>query len=102
MSTSASAGKKAAGTAKKSGKPPKSAEAKKEAVKLAMVRAPLNLREEAGYDQKIIRILPTGERLLLQGQERNGFAEVVTQSGESGWVCTDFIGTEAVEVSGNV
>lgn len=102
MSTSAGAGKKAAGTTKRSGKTPKPEEPKKEAGKLARVTAPLNLRKGAGYDQEIIRILPTGEKLLLQGHERNGFAAVMTQSGERGWVCTDFIETEAVEVSGNV
>ena len=102
MSTSTGAEKKTASPGKRSGKTSKSAAPKKEAGKLARVKAPLNLREEAGYDQKIIRILPPGEPILLQGQELNGFAAAVTRNGEKGWVCTEFIETESVEVSGNV
>ena len=94
--------KKTAAPAKKSDKPVKSAASKKETGKLARVKAPLNLRKGAGYDQEIIRILPTGEKLLLQEQGRNGFAAVVTQSGEKGWVCTEFIETESAGVEKDV
>lgn len=58
---------------------------------MACVKVLLNLREGPGYDRMVIRTLQEGEKLLMSGEISNGFAAVMTQQQEHGWVSTDYI-----------
>ncbi|MBA2276336.1 MAG: SH3 domain-containing protein, partial [Chloroflexia bacterium] len=52
----------------------------------------VNLREGAGLDERVLRVLGAGTTVELSGPFTNGFARVTAGDGAVGWVATEFLG----------
>ncbi len=61
---------------------------------------PIPLRAEPdSANRKILQLLPVGEQVKLGKEKKNGFSQVTTQSGISGWIPTRYL-TEKSPIAG--